>query len=513
MKNQLKAGASLSYVALCINIFISIMYTPVMLNLLGQSEYGLYSLASSAAGFVGILNFGLGNAVIRYTAKYKALNDEKGCSNLYGLFIKIYLTLGLIALVLGILLILNTDLFFSSSLNIEEIHKLKLLMSIMVFNISTGIGLGVFSVIVLAHEKFIFQKIIVIVSSIINPLLILPLLLMGYGSIAMAIVTTFLNFLFIALNIHYCFKTLKIKISFGKFDSKLLKEIIIFSSYIFLNLVISQLYTSTDQVILGIYSGTVAVSVYAIGASFTGYFSGFSSAISNVFLSRVSGMVIKGASNNELSNLFIRIGRVQYIIISFALSGFIVFGQEFINLWVGKEYQVSYIIALIILVPMIVSLIQGMGGVILQAKNMQGFKSIVNIFIAVLNVIISIIFVQFWGVIGCAIATAISFTLGNIIIINFYYWKKIKLNIPKFWGNILFMSFPLVLSIIYGATINKVLIANLWLVLVGKIILFSILYFLFMWFTAMNNYEKNLFILPAKSFYQKFRLRIKNQVT
>lgn len=513
MKNQLKAGASLSYVALFINILISIIYTPVMLNILGQSEYGLYSLASSAAGYIGILNFGLGNAVIRYTAKYRTLNDEEGCSNLYGLFLKIYLTLGFIALIAGGLLTLNADSIFSSSLNENEIHKLKLLMGIMVLNISTGIGLGLFSVIVLAHEKFIFQKMIVIVSSLVNPILILPLLFMGYGSIAMAIITTLLNLLFIALNIYYCFKKLKIKILFGKFEPKLFKEIIIFSSYIFLNLIIGQLYTSTDQVILGIYSGTVAVSIYAIGASFTGYFSGFSSAISNVFLTRVSGMVIKEVSNKELSDLFIKIGRIQYIIISFALSGFIVFGQEFINLWVGKEYADSYIIALIILVPMIVSLIQGMGGVILQAKNMQGFKSIVNIFIAMANVVISIIFVQIWGVIGCAIATAISFTLGNIIIINIFYWKKIKLNIPNFWVNIFYMSIPLIISVIYGSTLNKLLIADLWIVLIGKIIVFSIIYVLAMWFTGMNKYEKNSFILPAKSYYQKFRVRVKNHIT
>ena len=513
MKNQLKAGAGLSYIALFLNIFISIIYTPIMLNQLGQSEYGLYSLASSAAGYIGVLNFGLGNAVIRYTAKYRALNDEEGCSNLYGLFFKIYMTLGLIALVLGILLTINSDLIFSDTLNGEEINKLKLLMGIMVFNISTGIGLGVFSVIVLAHEKFVFQKLIVIASSLITPLIMLPLLFMGYGSIAMAIVTTVLNLLFIVLNMYYCFKKLDIKISFGKFDSKLFKEIIIFSSYIFLNLIIGQLYTSTDQVILGMYSGTVAVSVYAVGASFTGYFSGFSSAISNVFLTRVSGMVIKGVSNKEISNLFIRIGRIQYIIISFALGGFIVFGKEFINLWVGEEYIVSYTVALVILVPMIVSLIQGMGGVILQAKNMQGFKSIVNIFIAIANVILSIIFVQFWGVIGCAIATGIAFTLGNIIIINIFYWKKIKLDIPKFWVNILFMSFPLFISIIYGATINNLIIANLWIVLIVKIIVFSILYILCMWFTGMNKYEKSLIIVPAKNYYHKFRLRVKNQAT
>ncbi|MGE7602912.1 oligosaccharide flippase family protein [Peribacillus sp. NPDC097675] len=513
MKNQLKAGASLSYVALFINILISIIYTPVMLNILGQSEYGLYSLASSAAGYIGILNFGLGNAVIRYTAKYRTLNDEEGCSNLYGLFLKIYLTLGFLALIAGSLLTLNVDSIFSSSINVNDIHKLKLLMGIMVLNISTGIGLGLFSVIVLAHEKFIFQKMIVIVSSLVNPILILPLLYMGYGSIAMAIITTLLNVLFIALNIYYCFKRLKIKISFGKFEPKLFKEIIIFSSYIFLNLIISQLYTSTDQVILGIFSGTVAISVYAIGASFTGYFSGFSSAISNVFLTRVSGMVIKEVTNKELSDLFIKIGRIQYIIISFALSGFIVFGQEFINLWVGKEYADSYIIALIILIPMVVSLIQGMGGVILQAKNMQGFKSIVNIFIAMANVVISIIFVKIWGVIGCAIATAISFTIGNIIIINIFYWKKIKLNIPNFWVNITFMSIPLIVSVIYGNTLNKLLIADLWMVLIGKISVFSIIYILAMWFTGMNKYEKNLFIIPAKNYYQKFRVRVKNHIT
>ena len=273
---------------------------------------------------------------------------------------------------------------------------------------------------------------------------------------------------------------MKIKIKFRKIESNLLKEIIIFSSYIFINLIIGKLYDSTDQIILGIYSGTVAVSIYTIGATFTGYFSGFSSAISNVFLSKVTGMVTKEVSDKELSDLFIRIGRIQYIIISFALSGFIVFGYEFIILWVGKDYEVSFIIALIILVPMIVSLIQSMGGVILQAKNMQKFKTIVNAVVAVANVFLSIIFVQRWGVVGCALATAIAFTIGNILIMNIYYWKKIKIDIPKFWVNILYMSFPLAISVLFGLTINKIILADNWILLIVKIIVFSIIYTLLM---------------------------------
>ncbi|AND41923.1 oligosaccharide flippase family protein [Cytobacillus oceanisediminis] len=510
MKSQLKAGAILSYLALFINSVISILYTPIMLSLLGQSEYGLYSLASAAAGYVGVLNFGLGNALIRYTAKYKALNDEKGCSTLYGLFFIMYGILGVLALVVGIMLTINADLIFSNSLSIKELNKLKIILGIMVANISIGIGFGMFSVIILAHEKFIFQKMTVIISSLINPIIVLPLLLMGYGSITMALVTTLINCLTVMINMYFCFKKIKIRIVFEKIEKGLFKDIIIFSSYIFLNLVIGQLYWSTDQVILGIYSGTVAVSVYAIGASFTGYFSGFSSAISNVFLTKVSTMVTKDATDNELSDLFIRVGRVQYIIISFALSGFIVFGQEFILLWVGNDYNQSYTIAIIILIPMLVSLIQGMGGIILQAKNMQGFKSVVNFSVAIVNVILSIIFVQKWGAIGCAIATAISFTLGNIIIMNVYYWKKIQLDILKYWINILSMSTPAAISILYCITLNNLIIASNWIVLFIKILIFSMTYIFVMWFTSLNKYEKDLLIVPVKRVTQ--RLKVKDSI-
>lgn len=507
MKNQLKAGAILSYAALIINSLISILYTPIMLNLLGQSEYGLYSLANSATGYIGVLNFGLGNAVIRYTAKYKALNDEESCSRIYGMFFRMYFVLAFIALMVGLILTLNSSNIFGGSLTDYELNKLKVLMSIVTLNLSLGIGLGLFSVIVLAHEKFIFQKLVVILGSIVSPFVMLPLLIMGYDTVAMVIITTIINLVTILLNAFYCFRILKIKIKFKKIENSLFREVIVFSSYIFLNLIISKLYDTTDQVILGIYSGTAAVSIYAIGTMFTGYFSGFSSAISNVFLSKVTRMITKEVANEELSNLFIRIGRVQYIVISFALSGFIVFGKEFIILWVGKDYELSYIIAIIILIPMIVSLIQGMGGVILQAKNMQRFKTIVNAAVAIGNVFLSILLVQWWGPVGSASATALAFLIGNIIIINIYYWKTVKINIPKFWMNILFMSFPLTLSLIYGVTLNNKLIAHTWLLLISKIFIFSLLYFLLIWITAMNKYEKNLVLIPIRNILNKPELR------
>lgn len=505
MKSELKAGVVLSYISLFINSTISIIYIPVMLNLLGQSEYGLYSLAGSAVAFIGILNFGLGSAVIRYTSKYKALKDEDGCSNLYGMFCVMYGILGILALILGVILLLNSHLMFSSSLSIEEVYKLKKLLAVMIINVSLMIGFDFFNVIAQAHEKFIFQKVIIIVSAILNPMIMIPLLMMGYGSVSMAIVFTVFSFMTTSTNIYYGFRVLKIKITFKKFEISLLKEIILFSSFLFLNLIIEKIYWSTHPIILGIFSGTVAISIYTIGASFSGYFSGFSAAISNVFLSKVSGMASKQASDKVLSDLFIRIGRLQYIIISFGLSGFIIFGQQFINLWVGEEYRQSYSIAIIILVPMLIPLIQGMGGIILQAKNMLKFRSILYLAIAIVNVVLSIIFVQWWGAIGCALATAIAFTIGNVIIMNIYYWKKVNLDIPKFWFNILGMSVPFIISLVFGVTINIIVSTENWIVFLVKIIVFAIVYILLTWFTGMNKFEKDLLAVPLNNIMNKFR--------
>ncbi len=503
MKNELKAGAVLSYVAMIINSVISIIYTPVMLKLLGQSEYGLYSLAGSAAGYIGVLNFGLGNAVIRYTAKYKTLRDEEGCFRIYGLFFIMYVILGAIALIAGMILTFFSHKLFANALTVEEISKLKVLMGITVFNISIGIVFGVFSIIAIAHEKFIFQKVIGIISAMANPFIMLPLLIKGYGSVAIVIVATIINGVVIIINVYYCFWILKIKIIFRRTEMKFIKEIMIFSSFIFLNLVIEKIYWSTDQIILGMYTGTLAVAVYSIGASFSGYFSGFSAAISNVFLSKVTGMVVREVSDREISDLFIKVGRLQYIIISFALTGFIIFGQEFINLWVGEEYSQSYLVAIIILAPMMVSLIQGMGGIILQAKDMHKFRSVVFFIIALFNLVMSILFVQWWGVVGCALATAVSFTIGNILVMNFYYWKKVKIDIPAFWVNIFYMSMPFMLSIIIVRPINGVLLSDNWMFFFIKTIIFSTIFLLLMWFLGMNKYEKILLITPIKKLTEK----------
>jgi O-antigen/teichoic acid export membrane protein len=94
--NELKAGSVLSYISILITIIIALLYTPVMLRLLGQSEYGLYSLIGSVIGYLSILDLGLGNAMIRYNAFNRATGDKNAESQLNGMFLVLYSLIGLL---------------------------------------------------------------------------------------------------------------------------------------------------------------------------------------------------------------------------------------------------------------------------------------------------------------------------------------------------------------------------------------------------------------------------------
>lgn len=503
--NQRKIGALLSYTSMGITILVSFIYTPVMLRLLGQSEFGLYSLIGSLVGYLSILDLGLGNAIIRYTARNRVIGDKASEARLNGMFFVIYSLIGLLTVILGAILYGKIETLFGATLSVTEINKAKIMTILLIFNFAVSFPLGVFTSVIQAYEQFIFAQVIGIIRSVMTPCIILPLLLWGYGSVGMVVVNTILNMSWLLINMIYCLRVLNIAVNFKGFDLGLLKEIAGYSFFIFLNVIMDKVYWSTGQFILGMVSGTVMVAVYAVAMQLNNVYIMFSISVSGVMLPKITMMVANGADKDALSQLLIKIGRVQYAIVAYILSGFIMFGRAFINLWAGSNYIDAYYIVLFIMIPITVPLIQNVGIAILQAKNMNQFRSLVYVAIAMVNVLVSIPLAKVWGGYGCALATGVSLIIGNVVIINVYYYRKIGLDIPLFWKNIIKMSRPVILSLVFGIIINSLILQDTVLLLACKIMLFSILYLFWMWVIGFNSYEKELLLSPTKRILHTIR--------
>lgn len=504
--NQLKAGAVLTYISLGLGYIISIAYTPIMLRLLGQSEFGLYNLVASVVSYLGLLNFGFGSAYVRYYTLYKVKDDNENISKLNGMFLIIFLIIGLIATLAGAVLVHNSNKIFGNQLTSEELSIATSLMRIMIFNIAFSFPNIVFSSYITANEQFVILKLLELVRTVVNPLLILPILLVGYGSIGMVAVTTLLNILIQIINILFCFKKLDMKFKFSNFDFLLMKEMTVFSSYLFLNMIIDQINWNVDKFILGRLHGTVAVALYGLAAQINTYYLSISIAISNVFIPRVNKMVAKNASNEELTSLFVRVGRMQFIILSLILSGLIFFGKPFISMWVGSEYSEAYFIMLVLTIPVTIPLLQNIGIEIQKAKNAHKIRSLIYLLIAIINIIISIPLAREYKGVGAALGTAISLIIGNVCIMNWYYHNRIGLNMRVFWKQIIKFIPSLIIPFIVGIVMSLFIdLYNIKLFLVCGIV-YVVSFSICIWVFGMNQYEKNLVGKPIVAVFRKLNI-------
>jgi O-antigen/teichoic acid export membrane protein len=503
--NQLKAGAILSYVVMGLSNLVGLLYTPYMLRMMGQSEYGLYSLVASVVAYLTILDLGFGNTIIRYTAKFRAEGKSEEQETMFGMFIVLYSIIGLVAFLLGLVLYFNLDLIYSNALTGDELEKTHILMLLMIFNLGVTFPLSIFGSIVTAYERFVFQKLIQIGRIILNTLLMIVLLEMGYRAIGMVVLITVFNIASLLLNFWYSKYKIKVKIRFGKFDWKFFRELAGYSFYIFLGAIIDRLYWSSGQLVLGAFVGTAAVAIFAVGIQLEQMYMGFSTAISGVFLPKVTAMTSKEKSEKEISRLFVRTGRIQFIVMAFILTGFILFGQQFILLWAGDDYRDTYIIALFFFIPLTIPLIQNLGITILQARNQIKFRALLYIAIAVLSLVMQLLVVKKYGGIGCAAAIGSAILIGHVLIMNIYYFKKQHINIPAFWKEIGKMSVvPVLLSLSTFLVLQFIKLDTVVSLGTG-IILFSCIYIPLFWKLSMNNYERELLLKPLNEIIRKIK--------
>ena len=501
--NQLKAGAALNYVVIILNMLVGLLYTPYMLRMMGQSEYGLYSLVASVISYLTILDLGLGNAIVRYTAKFRAEGKTTEQYEMFGMFLLLYITIGVIAFISGLVLYFNVDSLFGSTMNIEELYKVRIMMMFLIFNLAVTFPMSIFGSIITAYERFVFPKVVNIIRIVLNTVIMICLLEMGYKAIAMVILQTVFNLLTLIVNFIYCKYKLKIKIFFRNFQWGFLKEVAVYSFWIFLNVIMDRIYWSTGQFVLGAFVGTAAVAVFAIAIQLEHMYMQFSSAISSVFLPKVTGMVARNDNRKEISDLFIRTGRIQYIVIALILTGFIVFGRDFIKLWAGVGYECAYPITMLFFISLAIPLIQNLGITILQARNQMKFRSLLYIVIALLSLVFQIILAKQYGGLGCAIAIAGALFLGQGLIMNVYYQKKQGINILKFWKEILKMSIvPLVVCLASICLLRDKVLGS-WSSLCIAVSIFLIIYLPLFIRYSMNKTERDLFVIPIKKILKK----------
>lgn len=488
--NERKIGILISYINIVFQAVIGFVYVPLLLHYIGKSEYGLYQLIGSFIAYFSVMDFGLTAAVVRFYTKYKALNDELGMENLLAVAVRAYGVIAIILFAVGYICYENLDIIFAASMSLSEIEVAKTLFLLLLFNIVITISTMIFRAVINAHEKFLFLKGMEMLQILLQPLLVVAILQQYPSAVAVAAVQTVLNICLITIRCYYCLVKLKIRIKFHHLDTILFKELKKLALSVFVVVLIDQIFFKTNQVILGIVSGTASVAVYSIASLIYMNYMALSTAISGVYLPHITEIIAKNEPVKKLSDLFIQIGRWQYYLLALVASGFIIFGRNFINIWAGKDFADAYLITLIIIIPFTIDLIQNIGLSIMQAQNRYDFRAKVYFCMGVFNLCLAVPLAIRYGGIGCAFATGLSMLIGNGLIMNWYYFKVTKLDIIRFWKEIIHISIYIIALTVIGYWIYNLLVLESIRVFISSIIVYTIIYGFVVYRFCMNIEEK-----------------------
>ncbi len=493
-KSQIKGGLILNYINIAVGTIIPIFYTPIMLELLGQAEYGLFKLANSTSSYLSLISLGIGSSITRYLIKEKTEKGKESEERVLGLFSIIFDIIALLAVIVGVILAFNIQNIYNQSLSVDEISKMRIIILISTANTAISFIVSPYLSTILAHERFIFNQSLNIVFSFLGPIINIIALYLDYGSVGLAFSSLFFTILNQSAFYIYVIKKLHIRTRYKDLPLHLIKEILCFSFWIFLANIVSQLYNATDTVLIGMVPelATTGVAIYSVGATLNNMATTMTTAISNLMGPKVNKMVFGNATDDELNALATKVGRIQCIIMTLIVSGFVSFGKPFVCFYAGEAYFEAYWVAIFMLVPNIIPLSQSVYLSITVAKNKHQFRSIVYLFIAILNVIGTWLLMKPFGVIGAALMTGIATIIGHGFLMNWYYKTKIGVNIFSFWRNIIPIVIVAIVTCAITLAIGTVIdFYNPILFIIG-IAIYTLVFTLIMYCFVLNEYEKSI---------------------
>lgn len=387
-----------------------------------------------------------------------------------------------------------------SNLDGEELIKLKHIYLISATYSAISFPCMPFNGILMSFEKFSFLKITDLLNKVMIVLLMVISLLMGKGLYALVTVNSIVGVFVLALKFIYIYKHKFVQPVFRHNSMKTAKEIAYFSIWSSIASLASRLIYNLVPSIIACFCGSVEIAYFSICNVLEGYIYTFANALNGFFLPKITKLVSTN-NENKVLDLMIVVGRIQLVIVGVIIIGFINVGYDFICLWMGESFKVSYYGTVLIILPSLISLTQEIGNTLITVKNEIKILAVLNVTATLLNIILLFIFVPILKTFGACIAIFITVFFRDVIAKNIIFYKNLELDVISFFKEChLKFLLPITITLIIGFLTNYIISAITWGNLIIKAIITLLSYICLVYIFTINRKEKNVLKILIANF-------------
>ena len=485
---QIKFGAILSYLSIAFNIISGLLYTPWMVETIGKSQYGLYTLANSVITLF-LVDFGLSSATGRYLSKYNAAGDKVGAERFLGAIYKLYLLIDAIILcALTVVFFLIDEIYVN--LTPAELEQFKVVYVISVLLSVVNFPFVTFNGILTAYEKFVPLKLADLLYRVFNIAFTVIALLMGYGLYALVSVHAVVGLLSLLLKYLVIRRTVPLKANFCRTDRGIYRDIFGFSVWVTVSSLAQRLIFNITPSVLGIVANSGAIAVFGVVTTIEGYAYTITTAINGMFMPRIAKIMAGKNVESDLNQLFISVGRFQMAVNGLIVVGFAILGRSFIGLWMGEGFEQAFAGILLVLIPGLFYNPLQIGNTAMVVEKKVKQTAVVYLTMGLVNITLSFPLSKLLGVTGACISICVAYSVRNILL-HIIYHRELPLDIFAFMkACYVKMSLPMLLTLACGAAVNRLIHDSGWAVLILKGAIVVIAYLTLMFFFALEKAER-----------------------
>jgi len=414
--HNLLTGTVAKYALLAINIGIGLWMMPFTIGHLGKSDYGLWMLVASMTAYFQLLDLGYGNGLVRQIAAADSVHDVDAVNQVVSTFVVIYAGIGAVALaVVGLLAVTVLPRF--PHLTPPQVATAQWVLLVMGIRVAIGFPMTVFGAVTTARQRFALNTGIAMVVSLASAAVTYVVLSRGHGLRELVPATTavsLLSYVAYARAARFAFPPLRLSPSL--FSRRHLREVTSFSLYLFVIDIAVQLGFNLDNVVLGAFLGTSAVTVYAVASRVADY----QRQLCNQFNGLLFPVVVGLGARADLARLQATLldgTRLAFGLVLGVTVSLVVFAEPLVRHWMGPEFRESLPALYALAAAGLVLVAQGPLGNILLGTGRHRLVAGAALGEALVNVALSMVFVRWWGVTGVAVGTAIPVVAVNLFVL------------------------------------------------------------------------------------------------
>jgi len=492
-------GSILNVSSLLINLCILLFLMPFIIETLGDRMYGLWALASALMGYYLILDLGISQAVNRFIAKAVGGKNEKQISKIISNSIYIFSILGAIVFVISIILLFVCHLLIPADL----LTIAKVLILVIGLNVAFSLPLRTYHGILSANLDFDFLSLSEIIKTLIRTFLIYMFLISGYGIIAMAIINFIFDILyFVVLYIFTRVRYPQFRFNKALIEKKEIKKLIDFSKYVFFGNLGDLFRYKMGQFLIGIYLGLSSVTIYTIAQRIIEYFTEIIIRVLSV-ITPLFSQYFGAKDYKNLKEKYVTSLRLLSLISLFITANLIIFGERFIEIWVGPEYSFSYVILAILAFSTGISLITSPSNGVLKSINKHKYYTYINSLEALFNFIIVLSIIRDYGLLGVAIGTSIPLIILKVFVLPVITCRLIKLNLGEMLRPVLASIVKMIVFFVVIYYIRQMISISNIFIMAAIIGIELLLYAAYSYFVILNPQEKNYIQKIRKRYLSK----------